>query len=343
MDATTTMTATTADVILNINDHCSVTWIRTVDAAPTTAADAVPTPMTLEAVIVERRPLVRRGDGHQNPNKRLPVGAVDGLKADELEYYVHYIGHDRRLDQWVTLDRLQLDTLRAAGTMTSEGAVVVDERSVRSKTDAASAATNLEHLAIQPSMTDDSANNAADLGAPVYMGGGNFHGDSAQGEKEHEEATKVKNVEKIVMGGWEVESWYYSPFPEEYSNLGTLYVCEYCLSYMKKTRTYLQHKETCQCRRPPGKEIYRESDIAVYELDGKDHRAYCQKLCLIAKLFLDHKTLYYDTTPFYFYIVTKVDDEGSHIVGYFSKEKVSFDYAADEEVFVVAATIEEDS
>lgn len=49
----------------------------------------------------------------------------------------------------------------------------------------------------------------------------------------------------------------------------------------------------------------------------------CQNLCLLAKLFLDHKTLYYDVDPFWFYIVTEVDNEGAHIVGYFSKEKVS--------------------
>ena len=42
-----------------------------------------------------------------------------------------------------------------------------------------------------------------------------------------------------------------------------------------------------------------------------------QNLCLLAKLFLDHKTLYYDVDPFLFYILTEVDDRGAHIVGYF--------------------------
>lgn len=46
---------------------------------------------------------------------------------------------------------------------------------------------------------------------------------------------------------------------------------------------------------------------------------YCQNLCLISKLFLDHKTLYYDTDPFLFYVMAEVDSRGSHIVGYFSK------------------------
>jgi histone acetyltransferase MYST1 len=76
-------------------------------------------------------------------------------------------------------------------------------------------------------------------------------------------------------------------------------------------------------RHPPGKEIYRELGLSVYEVDGKESRVYCQNLCLLAKLFLDHKTLYYDVDPFYFYIICQVDDGGAHIVGYFSKEKVS--------------------
>jgi hypothetical protein len=44
-------------------------------------------------------------------------------------------------------------------------------------------------------------------------------------------------------------------------------------------------------------------------------------MCLLAKLFLDHKTLYYDTDPFMFYILTEFDAQGFHIVGYFSKVK----------------------
>ena len=173
----------------------------------------------------------------------------------------------------------------------------------------------------------------SDHGSVFSFRGGNWHAGtgsnstadpaSAAFEREHEETTKVKNIETIVMGSWLVAAWYYSPFPVEYSDVETLYVCEYCLSYMKKRKTLKRHNVECTCRQPPGKEIYRHENISVYELDGKEHRAYCQKLCLLAKLFLDHKTLYYDVTPFYFYVVTKVDCHGSHIVGYFSKEKVS--------------------
>lgn len=173
-------------------------------------------------------------------------------------------------------------------------------------------------------------------GTELRIGGGNWHssGDTAGGdptlailEREHEEMTKVKNIEKIYMGQWEVEAWYYSPYPEEYSCEEKLFVCEFCLKYCKRKRTYLRHKQECSWRSPPGEEIYREGtdtcNLCVYEIDGKEHRVYCQNLCLLAKLFLDHKNLYYDVDPFNFYVVTETDENGAHIVGYFSKEKQS--------------------
>ena len=62
-----------------------------------------------------------------------------------------------------------------------------------------------------------------------------------------------------------------------------------------------------------------QGTISVFEADGRDHKVYCQNLCLLAKLFLDHKTLYFDVEPFLFYVLTEVDQLGCHIVGFFSK------------------------
>jgi histone acetyltransferase MYST1 len=76
-------------------------------------------------------------------------------------------------------------------------------------------------------------------------------------------------------------------------------------------------------RHPPGNEIYRHAGLAMFEIDGYEEKIYCQNLCYIAKLFLDHKTLYFDVDPFLFYVLCEVDTRGYHIVGYFSKEKYS--------------------
>jgi len=70
---------------------------------------------------------------------------------------------------------------------------------------------------------------------------------------------------------------------------------------------------------PPGNEIYRQDNWSVFEVDGNVSQIYCQNLCLLAKLFLDHKTLYYDVEPFVFYVLTLSDCDGHHLIGYFSK------------------------
>ena len=48
-----------------------------------------------------------------------------------------------------------------------------------------------------------------------------------------------------------------------------------------------------------------------------------QNLCYLAKLFLDHKTLYWDVDLFLFYVMCECDERGAHVTGYFSKEKAS--------------------
>jgi hypothetical protein len=82
---------------------------------------------------------------------------------------------------------------------------------------------------------------------------------------------------------------------------------------------HLIFQSECTWRMPPGKEIYRKGTLSIWEVDGKDHKIYSQNLCLLAKLFLDHKTLYFDVEPFLFYILCEVDKHGAHLVGYFSK------------------------
>ena len=144
-------------------------------------------------------------------------------------------------------------------------------------------------------------------------------------EKQHEEVTKVKNIDVVQIGKYEIDAWYFSPYPEEYVNVRKLYICEFCLKYMKSPLTYTRHRAKCEWKHPPGKEIYRHEDLAIFEIDGAKQKLYCQNLCLFAKLFLDHKTLYYDVEPFWFYILTEVDSTGCHLVGYFSKEKESPD------------------
>ncbi|XP_061595330.1 histone acetyltransferase KAT5 isoform X2 [Cololabis saira] len=135
--------------------------------------------------------------------------------------------------------------------------------------------------------------------------------------------TRMKNIECIELGRHRLKPWYFSPYPQELTALPILYLCEFCLKYLKSLKCLQRHLTKCHLRHPPGNEIYRKGTISFFEIDGRKNKNYSQNLCLLAKCFLDHKTLYYDTDPFLFYVMTEYDSKGFHIVGYFSKEKES--------------------
>ncbi|KAL8739678.1 MAG: hypothetical protein Q9190_007545, partial [Brigantiaea leucoxantha] len=149
---------------------------------------------------------------------------------------------------------------------------------------------------------------------------------ASEGETEtNRRAQKVSGppskIKCVNFGGYEIETWYAAPYPEEYSRNRVLYICEFCLKYMNSDYVAWRHKLKCPAKHPPGDEIYRDSSISVFEVDGRKNPVYCQNLCLLAKLFLGSKTLYYDVEPFLFYVMTEYDELGCHFVGYFSKEK----------------------
>ncbi|CAN8098436.1 unnamed protein product [Discula destructiva] len=139
--------------------------------------------------------------------------------------------------------------------------------------------------------------------------------------KSKKSAGPASQIECIEFGGWEIDTWYAAPYPEEYSRNRVLFICEFCLKYMNSDYVAWRHKLKCPAKHPPGDEIYRSGSISVFEVDGRKNPVYCQNLCLLAKLFLGSKTLYYDVEPFLFYVLCEYDDMGYHFVGYFSKEK----------------------
>lgn len=137
------------------------------------------------------------------------------------------------------------------------------------------------------------------------------------------EISRVRNLTRIQMGKHEVEPWYFSPYPVEFSELDMVYICESCLSYFGSLKQFTRHRAKCTLQHPPGNEIYRDDYVSFFEIDGRRQRTWCRNLCLLSKLFLDHKTLYYDVDPFWFYCMCTRDEHGCHLVGYFSKEKES--------------------
>ncbi|WPH04576.1 histone acetyltransferase, MYST family [Acrodontium crateriforme] len=137
------------------------------------------------------------------------------------------------------------------------------------------------------------------------------------------EISRVRNLERIQMGDSEMEPWYFSPYPAEFSDCDIVFICEFCLLYFGSDTQFKRHRQKCTLLHPPGNEIYRDDNVSFFEIDGRRQRTWCRNLCLLSKLFLDHKTLYYDVDPFLFYCMTERTAQGHHLVGYFSKEKES--------------------
>ncbi|XP_065511400.1 histone acetyltransferase KAT8 isoform X2 [Caloenas nicobarica] len=269
---------------------------------PGAAPGSAPAPREPEVTVeIGETYLCRRADGTWHPAEVIQSRLNE--QEGREEFYVHYVGFNRRLDEWVAKGRLAL----REGTR-SRGDPVLGETGEQPE----------RKITRNQKRRHDEINHVQKTYAEMDP-------TTAALEKEHEAITKVKYVDKIHIGHFEIDAWYFSPFPEEFGKQPKLWICEFCLKYMKLERTYRHHLGQCQWRQPPGREIYRKGNISVYEVDGKDHKIYCQNLCLLAKLFLDHKTLYFDVEPFVFYLLTEVDRHGAHIVGYFSKEKESPD------------------
>ena len=90
----------------------------------------------------------------------------------------------------------------------------------------------------------------------------------------------------IEWGRFEVDTWYYSPYPEPFASQQRLLMCEFCLKYFRKKKTLLRHCSKCQLKHPPGDEIYHSPPvnerapnpaavspaISVFEVDGAKNK-----------------------------------------------------------------------
>ncbi|EJD04242.1 acyl-CoA N-acyltransferase [Fomitiporia mediterranea MF3/22] len=104
-----------------------------------------------------------------------------------------------------------------------------------------------------------------------------------------------------------------------------LWVCERCFKYMQDGSMLELHMKFCNRMHPPGKIVYKRGGHMIYEIDGAMNKLYCQNLSLFGKFFIDIKTLFFDCDNFMFYVLTEGDRHQDHVIGFFSKEKISYD------------------
>lgn len=271
-----------------------------------------------------------------------PLAEIVSVKEvnGSVYYYVHFVDYNKRLDEWVTESRLDtrkvqyprrdgpggsstpskkapsnVPTSRPSSPQELVNGNAVLAAALQKKISRKRKAPPSEPEPPPPVCVSNDENSAANAGVPRLTGSMVAHNDDV--------VTRMKNVEMIELGLHRIRPWYFSPYPQELIDLPCIYICEFCLKYRKSRKCLERHLAKCNVKHPPGNEIYRKASISFFEIDGRKNKVYAQNLCLLAKLFLDHKTLYYDTDPFLFYVMTDLDERGFHIVGYFSKEKES--------------------
>ncbi|KAF7361664.1 Histone acetyltransferase [Mycena venus] len=281
-------------------------------------------------------------NAYANRNKGIKQEDSDAAQAnpaDKWEYFVHWDTFNKRLDEWVPGSRLILSR---------------DLEWPRPKTPPRSASQNLLKKA---------TSNAAFAGTPPPGATPSFGGFSTspspapssslkrklphdEEEEEEEEEPEDEDAdaegEMDVDGEGETETFDLSltePAPEsevapppmsafskeqEIEKLRTSGSMTQSISEIARVKNLnrLQigkHEVDAWYFSPYPK----DDDISFYEIDGKRQLTWCRNLSLLSKCFLDHKTLYYDVTPFMYYVMAQRDSTGCHVIGYFSKEKES--------------------
>ena len=96
----------------------------------------------IPAEILERRlkdpkqgvklPKKNKSGGSSGSSSSKHSGTVeDGLSADQFEYYVHFLGFDRRLDEWVQADRIRFGSVVDDELLRNDDKALVRPRKIR--------------------------------------------------------------------------------------------------------------------------------------------------------------------------------------------------------------------
>lgn len=224
--------------------------MKATDSASDTTA---PAPIDIEVQIGETY-AIRRQDKSLHEATIIQARESE-VESGQQEYYVHYAGLNRRLDQWVSKEQiLPASAIEAEDTVdgTSTPQPVAGTAGKPNRTAPVfkalnSTATLIDQTNIisNPESSDRkitrNQKRRHDEINHVQKPYSEMDPTTAALEKEHEAITKVKFIDTLRIGKFEIDTWYFSPYPEEYGKVKTLYVCEYCLRYMKYEKTYKQH------------------------------------------------------------------------------------------------------
>lgn len=273
---------------------------------------------------------------------RLAEILQEHMKKGKKVFYVHYTEFNKRLDEWISPDRV--DFKRAMITPEVKNDEDKKDGKLKAlKQPKSKNSKSLKSTGGTPQPSEGSETPQVKNEDELDLDNLNVQGLKRPGEEmtkdeeikklrtsgsmtqNHSEVARVRNLSTVILGEHIIEPWYFSPYPIELTEEDNIYICDFTLSYFGSRKQFERFRSKCSMKHPPGNEIYRDEKVSFWEIDGRKQRTWCRNLCLLSKLFLDHKTLYYDVDPFLFYIMTIKSPHGHHVVGYFSKEKESAD------------------
>lgn len=108
--------------------------------------------------------------------------------------------------------------------------------------------------------------------------------------------------------------------------IDVLYVCPFCFKFTDKKIEWEQHLNCCRFRNNlPGKVMYNDGQLIIRKVKGRDHELFCQCMCLMAKFFLDNKSIFYDLDYFDFYVAYQILDRIEVPMGFYSRELLSWE------------------
>lgn len=108
--------------------------------------------------------------------------------------------------------------------------------------------------------------------------------------------------------------------------LDILYVCPFCFKFTDVKLEWEQHMNCCRFKSSlPGKVMYNDGELIIRKVRGVDHKLFCQCMCLMAKFFLDNKSIFYDLDYFDFYVAYQVLDRIEVPMGFYSRELLSWE------------------
>ncbi|KAK5075210.1 SAS complex subunit [Lithohypha guttulata] len=173
-----------------------------------------------------------------------------------------------------------------------------------------------------------------------------------------------RNIDKVVLGTLLFDTWYFSPYPESVLFGHDHHSSKASLNgdarngHLEKTIVPPCHVQDLEANPetwwPVPKtalKVYDWDGYTVWDVDGEQEKLYCQNLSLYAKLFLEQKSVFFDTSGFHYFVLTytppsntassglnknrvrgrrssgSATDLGlkTQVMGFFSKENLSWD------------------